>query len=84
MRIQAALLKEQGVKFGVVVVRRTAMNSDRQNAFHAAQGMFPGVPVVIMSQKVDGTPEYYGRHDLVRFLASVPLTSIPWREYAVA
>jgi hypothetical protein len=36
-----------------------------------------------MSQDSRGTPTYYGRHDIVRFLASVPMEAIPWRQYTV-
>ena len=50
---------------------------------HGAHRLFPGVPVVLMAQDAQGTPTFFGRKDIVQFLASVPLGSIPWREYSV-
>jgi len=42
------------------------------------------VPVVLMAQKENGTPVYYGDENLVRSLADVPIDKMPWREYSVA
>jgi hypothetical protein len=41
------------------------------------------VPVVLMAQDYHGTPTYYGRQDIARFMADVPLEAIPWKEYTV-
>ncbi len=45
---------------------------------------FAGVPVVLMAQKENGSPVYYGDEDLVRSLADVPIDKMPCREYSVA
>ena len=45
--------------------------------------IFGGVPVVLMAQDNRGRPTYYGRPDISRFMASVPLRAIPWREYTI-
>jgi len=34
-----------------------------------------------MAQDYRGVPAYYGRKDISRFLANIPLHAIPWREY---
>jgi hypothetical protein len=83
MRFQGAIVKEQGVTFAVVIVKEHIVRSS-----HTADGtirsfapMFPGIPVVLMAQDHRGVPTYYGRSDISRFLANVPLEAIPWREY---
>lgn len=81
MKIQAALTKEQGVTFAVVVVKQHALNDDARATFQPA---FPGVPIVLMSQDSRGVPTYLGRPDIVRFLTNVPFQALPWREWSVA
>jgi hypothetical protein len=41
------------------------------------------VPVVLMSQDGSGRPTYFGRPDIARFLANVPVNSIPWKQYTI-
>lgn len=83
MKFQGALIKEQGVKFAVVVVQRRVIDN-RQEANRAISGfgsVFPGVPIILMAQDSRGVPTYLGRQDIVRFLANVPMSAIPWKEY---
>lgn len=85
MRFQGAVVREQGVTFAVVVVKKRVVDN-RQEANEAIgnfQPIFPGMPVVLMAQDHRGRPEYYGRQDIARFLSSVPSGAIPWREYTV-
>ncbi len=86
MKFQGALIKEQGVTFAVVIVQRRVIDnrSEANNVILSFQPIFPGVPIVLMAQDSRGTPTYYGRQDLVNFLASVPLSAIPWKEYTVS
>ncbi|MHB1004924.1 MAG: hypothetical protein ACYC3S_04685 [Chloroflexota bacterium] len=88
LTFEGALIREQGVTFGVVVVRPHLLES--QNAAEAnrlisafEQQVFGQVPVVLMAQNGQDAPKYYGRKDVARFLASVPLRSIPWKKYTV-
>lgn len=85
MKVDAALIKEQGVEFAVVVVKRavTASRSVARDTADSYTRHFGNVPVVVMSQDSRGTPTYVGRPDLVRFLASTPLESIPWRRWSI-
>jgi hypothetical protein len=85
MRFQGALIKEQGVTFAVVIVKPHVVQSSHQasEAISAFSPAFGGVPVVLMAQDGRGTPTYYGRRDLSRFLANVPVGAIPWREYSL-
>jgi hypothetical protein len=85
MKFQGALVKEQGVTFGLVVVKpRVLRNGSERERLRAAFGaVFGVVPIVLMAQDSRGVPTYQGRSDIVRFLTRVSLQSIPWREYTV-
>ena len=86
MQLQGAIVREQGVTFAVVVVQRHVVE-DRLRAVQAVGQfgtVFPGMPVVLIAQDSRGIPTYYGRQDIARFMASVPLRSIPWRTYTVS
>ncbi len=85
MMFQGAVIREQGVTFAVVIVKKHIIDSSTEaNRIIAAfQPVFPGLPVVLMAQDYQGTPRYYGRQDIARFLANVPLEAIPWKEYTV-
>jgi hypothetical protein len=39
--------------------------------------------VVLMAQDFQGTPAFYGRADIVRFLERTDVSKIRWTEYAV-
>lgn len=84
MRVQGAVIREQGQTFAVVVVQSRILQS-RSNAASVIQSITPvfGVPVVLMAQDSRGVPTYYGRQDIVRFMSSVPLHAVPWREYSI-
>lgn len=83
MKVQAALVKEQGQNFAVVVVKRSAFSNsaDRNELAAELSALFGGVPAVLMAQDTRGVPEYYGRRDIVRWLANVPFEALPWKEY---
>lgn len=85
MTFQGAVIREQGVTFAVVIVKKHVIDSSTEagRAIAAFQPVFPGVPVVLMAQDYQGTPTYCGRQDIARFLADVPLEGIPWKEYTV-
>ena len=85
MKFQGALIKEQGIRFGIAVVKRHVLDN-RTEAARIAAGfgsVFGQVPVVLMAQDPGGRARFFGRPDIVRFLSGVPLSAIPWREYSV-
>lgn len=84
MRIQGAIIREQGQTFAVVVVKSQVVQSS-SSAAEAIRCFAPvfGVPIVLMAQDSRGRPTFYGRPDIARFMASVPLHAVPWREYTV-
>ena len=85
MRFQGAVIRERGVTFAVVIVKQHVVNmsSEAQNAIRDFQPYFPGIPVVLMAQDSRGTPTYFGRRDISQFMASVPVSAVPWKEYVV-
>jgi len=84
MSFDAALVREQGVTFAVVVVKGHVVNStsSRTEAMTSFRMQFPGVPVVLMAQDGRGRPTYWGRTDIVKFLANVPVNALPWKRYS--
>jgi hypothetical protein len=85
VKVTAALVREQQVTFAVVVVKPAAMQPhNREATARSCQPLFPGVPVVLVSQDSRGVPSYYGRSDISRFLSGVEMSRLPWREYTAA
>ena len=86
MQIDGAVIKEQGVTFAVAIVRPSVLDSPgrRDEMIVALSRVFGGLPTVLMAQNSQGTPRYYGRRDLVGFMASVPLGAVQWKRYTVS
>ncbi len=83
MKLQGAVVKEQGATFAIVIVKQsstqtTSAASDSRDAF---QRYFPGLPLVLASQDSQGRFTYQGRKDIVAFLARIDPSRIPWKEY---
>ena len=85
MRIQGAVIIEQGVTFAIVVVNQTVTNytSRAIQVRNYLSQFFRNMPIILMSQDSNGTPHYYGRKDIVAFLRTVRLDQIPWKEYNI-
>ncbi len=85
MTFQGALIREQGVTFALVIVKQYVVQNSLEatSTIRAFQPAFPGVPVVLMAQDYGGTPTYFGRRDIVGFLANTPLECIPWQEFTI-
>ena len=86
MTFEGAIIKEQGVTFGIMVVRPNALTepSGQDQLVAQASRVFGGLPTVLMAQQQGGRARYYGRPDIVRFMAKVPLTAVPWKRYRTA
>lgn len=83
MTFEGAVLKEQGITFGIVVVREHVISnhSEADDAIITFQPILGVAPVVLMAQDHRGTPQYYGRKDIVAFLANIDFRRIPWKKY---
>ena len=86
MNFQGSVIKERGITFVVIVVKKYVLDNRTEanetiDAFR--QQVFPGLPVILMAQDSSGHPSYYGRQDIAKFMASVSLSAIPWKEYTI-
>jgi len=83
MKIQGAVIKEQGITFAVTAVKKHILSSQMQcqETAQSFQPLFPGIPIVLMGQDSRGTPTYWGRKDIVNFISNVHPSRIPWKEY---
>jgi hypothetical protein len=83
MTFEGAIVREQGVTFGIVVVKESAIrdHSTASNLIASYQPVLGVAPVVLMAQNYKGVPEYYGRKDIVAFLANIDFRRIPWKKY---
>ncbi len=84
MTFEGAVIKEQGVTFAIAVVRRSVLQNatDRDTAISEFSALFQ-LPTVLMAQDNRGRSEYWGRPDIVKFLANVHPGRIPWRQYTI-
>lgn len=83
--LYAAEVVEQGVEFVVVLVepRVTRSRSSSSELIAYLQPAFDHRPVVLMGCDSYGDITYYGRHDIVDFLATVDASSIGFSRYTL-
>jgi hypothetical protein len=86
MQFQGAVIKEQGVTFAIVIVKPHILNNttEANKIVVSFMSVFGGIPVILMAQDSSGTPTYYGRKDIVNFMANVPLEFVQWKEYTLS
>lgn len=81
----AAVIKEQNVTFAVVFVKNSVLDDKKtaDSVIEILEPSFGGIPVILMVQDSAGRSSYYGRQDIVEFLANTPIESMPWKKYAL-
>ena len=81
---QGAIIQEQQVKFAVMLVKRSVMDSriEKEKALKIL-AVKMGLPVVLAAKRPDGGLDYWGRKDLTAFLSNYPPESLPWREITI-
>jgi hypothetical protein len=86
MKFQGSVIKEQGVTFAIVIVPKHIIDNriEAEKYIAGFRPIFPGMPVVLMAQDSRGTPTYFGRTDIAKFMANVPLQAVPWKEYTLS
>jgi len=86
MRFQGAVIKEQGVTFAIVIVKKYVVDDkdEANKATRAFQSLFPGIPIALMAQDSRGVPTYYGRKDIAKFMANISLSAVTWNEYSTS
>lgn len=85
MTIDGAKITEQGVTFAIAVVKPHVLNSpDREQIRNSFISIFGNVPIILMAQNSRGVPTYHGRQDIVKFLANINPSRIPFKRYTVS
>lgn len=88
MQIEGAIIKEQGITFGIVIVRSHVLNNSSESESIRRQvsriDIFSRIPIILMAQDSRGIPTYQGRPDIVKFLASIDFRRIPWKKYTIS
>lgn len=86
MTFDGAVIREQGVTFGIVIVRPHVLDdpSRRDAVVAQASTAFGGIPTVLIARASSGRSRYYGRSDIVRFMANVLISAVPWKRYRLA
>lgn len=83
MQIDGAVITEQNITFAIVIVKSHII----QHSFTADKArssfshLFPRMPIILMAQDSHGIPTYQGRPDIVKFLANLDMSQIPWKTY---
>lgn len=86
MEFEGAVVEEQGLTFGVVVVKRPVLSSPSQRDEMRRFGMqaWGEMPIVLAAQDTAGQFEYQGRRDIVNFLASIAPERVPWKRWTLS
>jgi hypothetical protein len=84
MTFEGAVITEQGVTFGIAIVKESAVTDSNtaNDLIPQFQVLLGVVPVVLMAQDDRGTPQYYGRKEIVNFLANIDFRRLPWKRYS--
>ncbi len=85
MQFEGALVREQGITFAVVFVRKYVVEnaSEAQSAIRSFAPVFPGVPLVLMGQDNSGRATFFGRRDIAQFLSRISHNRLPWKRYTI-
>lgn len=85
MQFEGALVTEQGITFGIVIVKAGVLQSPQSKASVQRFGKraWGNVPVILMAQDPRGLPTYHGRDDIVRFLVNIDMSRIPWKSWSL-
>ncbi len=86
MKFLGAKIREQNVTFGIMAVKPYILHDPvaRENMQDFGVRVFGYVPIALVAKNARGIPTYWGRQDIVRFLAKVPPQCIPWKKYTIA
>jgi hypothetical protein len=83
VKVQAAAISLAGRQFVIVVVD-VALIETPGEANMAADRLsdgFNGADVVLMGQRADDSPVYFGDQDIVESLRDLSIEDMPWKEY---
>jgi hypothetical protein len=85
MDVQAAAISLQNNNFVIVLVGMDMVTNsgEADMAIDTLGPKFGNVPVILMSQREDASPVYYGDQALVTALRDIPVDEMPWKSYSV-
>jgi hypothetical protein len=85
MDVQAAAISLQNNNFVIVLVPMDMVENsgEADMAIDTLQPKFDNAPVVLMAQREDTSPVYYGDQELVTILGDTPVDQMPWKTYSV-
>lgn len=81
-RFSGAYYVVGGIPFAVALVTPQAVSSEKTIAetVQYFSRFFPQVPIVLARQMPNGQIRFWGREDLINYLAKDP-NPVPWRDY---
>ena len=85
MDLQAAAISLQDNNFVIVLVKMDMVTNsgEADMAIDTLQPKFGNAPVILMAQREDSSPVYYGDQNLVSILGDLPVDEMPWKTYPV-
>jgi hypothetical protein len=85
MNFDGALITDQGVTFGLLIVKQHLLHDPTTQRQMRSFGtrIWGRIPIVLMAQDHKGTPTYQGRRDIVQFLAHIDIRRIPFKRWTV-
>lgn len=85
MDLQAAAISLQDNNFVIVLVKMDMVTNsgEADMAIDTLQPKFGNAPVILMAQREDSSPVYYGDQNLVSILGDLPVDEMPWKTYSV-
>ncbi|MGA9572975.1 MAG: hypothetical protein WBS20_03400 [Lysobacterales bacterium] len=85
MEVQAAAISLQDHNFVIVLVgMEIVTNSGEADlAIDTLEPKFGNATVILMAQREDATPVYYGDQNLVSALGDIPVDEMPWKTYSI-
>jgi len=86
MTFQGSLITEQGITFAIVIVKPHVLNNsiEANRLRNSFTSVFGNAPIILMAQNNSGVPTYYGKPDIVKFLANISPSRIPWKQYTIS
>ncbi len=85
MTFYGSKIKEQNVVFGILIVRPYVLQNsvEREKAEVFGKRAFGMIPIVLLAKNPNGSLRYYGRPDIVRFLAKISIDRLPLKKYQI-
>ena len=85
MEVQAAAISVSNQNLVIVLVgmEMVTNSGEADMAIDTLEPKFGKVPVILMAQREDSSPVYYGDQNLVEALRDVAVDEMPWKTYAV-